>query len=81
MKTSHKVGAGSAAVINQPLQKPQRAKMTERVSIRYKNPGAMWGGYAISKKWGEAGHQPTMVSRRLRAAGYGPMVNYMCALD
>jgi hypothetical protein len=27
----------------------------EPASIRYKNPGAMWGGNAISKKWGEAG--------------------------
>jgi putative peptidoglycan binding protein len=25
-------------------------------SIRYKNPGAMWGGNPISKKWGEAGN-------------------------
>lgn len=25
-------------------------------SIRYKNPGAMWGGNAISKKWGEQGN-------------------------
>lgn len=25
-------------------------------SIRYKNPGAMWGGNAISKKWGETGN-------------------------
>lgn len=30
--------------------------MTEPASIRYKNPGAMWGGNAISKKWGEAGN-------------------------
>jgi hypothetical protein len=28
--------------------------MTEPASIRYKNPGAMWGGNAISKKWGES---------------------------
>lgn len=28
----------------------------EPASIRYKNPGAMWGGNAISKKWGEAGN-------------------------
>lgn len=25
-------------------------------SIRYKNPGAMWGGNAISRKWGETGN-------------------------
>lgn len=25
-------------------------------SIRYRNPGAMWGGNAISKKWGETGN-------------------------
>jgi len=30
--------------------------MTEPASIRYKNPGAMWGGNAISKKWGETEH-------------------------
>lgn len=30
--------------------------MTEPASIRYKNPGAMWGGNAISKKWGEQGN-------------------------
>lgn len=28
----------------------------EPASIRYKNPGAMWGGNAISKKWGEMGN-------------------------
>lgn len=28
----------------------------EPASIRYKNPGAMWGGNAISKKWGESGN-------------------------
>jgi hypothetical protein len=28
--------------------------MAEPASIRYKNPGAMWGGNAISKKWGES---------------------------
>jgi len=28
----------------------------EPASIRYKNPGAMWGGNAISKKWGEVGN-------------------------
>lgn len=28
----------------------------EPASIRYKNPGAMWGGNAISKKWGEQGN-------------------------
>lgn len=26
--------------------------MTEPASIRYKNPGAMWGGNALTKKWG-----------------------------
>lgn len=25
-------------------------------SIRYKNPGAMWGGNAVSKRWGEQGN-------------------------
>lgn len=25
-------------------------------SIRYNNPGAMWGGNAISRKWGEVGN-------------------------
>lgn len=30
--------------------------MTEPASIRYKNPGAMWGGNAISKRWGEMGN-------------------------
>jgi len=30
--------------------------MSEPASIRYKNPGAMWGGNAISKKWGEIGN-------------------------
>ncbi len=30
--------------------------MTEPASIRYRNPGAMWGGNAISKKWGEMGN-------------------------
>jgi hypothetical protein len=30
--------------------------MTEPASIRYNNPGAMWGGNAISKKWGEMGN-------------------------
>ena len=30
--------------------------MTEAASIRYNNPGAMWGGNAISKKWGETGN-------------------------
>lgn len=30
--------------------------MTEPASIRYKNPGAMWGGNAISRKWGERGN-------------------------
>lgn len=28
----------------------------EPPSIRYKNPGAMWGGNAISRKWGEVGN-------------------------
>ena len=28
----------------------------EPASIRYKNPGAMWGGNAISKRWGEQGN-------------------------
>lgn len=28
----------------------------EPASIRYKNPGAMWGGNAISKKWGATAH-------------------------
>lgn len=28
----------------------------EPASIRYKNPGAMWGGNAISRKWGEQGN-------------------------
>lgn len=28
----------------------------EPASIRYKNPGAMWGGNAISRKWGEVGN-------------------------
>jgi peptidoglycan hydrolase-like protein with peptidoglycan-binding domain len=27
--------------------------MTEPASIRYNNPGAMWGGNAISRRWGE----------------------------
>lgn len=26
--------------------------MTEPASIRYNNPGAMWGGSALAKKWG-----------------------------
>lgn len=30
--------------------------MSEPASIRYKNPGAMWGGNPISKKWGEQGN-------------------------
>lgn len=30
--------------------------MDEPASIRYKNPGAMWGGNAVSKKWGETGN-------------------------
>src|SRR3954470_3990744 len=30
--------------------------MQEPASIRYKNPGAMWGGNPISKKWGEIGN-------------------------
>lgn len=30
--------------------------MTEPASIRYNNPGAMWGGNALTKKWGETGH-------------------------
>lgn len=30
--------------------------MAEPASIRYKNPGAMWGGNAISRKWGEQGN-------------------------
>lgn len=30
--------------------------MTEPASIRYKNPGAMWGGNPWSKKWGELGN-------------------------
>jgi hypothetical protein len=25
-------------------------------SIRYNNPGAMWGGNALTRKWGETGH-------------------------
>lgn len=28
----------------------------EPASIRYKNPGAMWGGNPISKRWGEIGN-------------------------
>lgn len=28
----------------------------ESASIRYNNPGAMWGGNAISRKWGETSH-------------------------
>ncbi len=28
----------------------------EPASIRYNNPGAMWGGNPISKKWGETSH-------------------------
>jgi len=28
----------------------------EPASVRYKNPGAMWGGNAISRKWGEVGN-------------------------
>lgn len=28
----------------------------EPASIRYRNPGAMWGGNPISKKWGEMGN-------------------------
>lgn len=27
--------------------------MREPASIRYNNPGAMWGGTALSRKWGE----------------------------
>jgi hypothetical protein len=30
--------------------------MSEPASIRFKNPGAMWGGNPISKKWGESGN-------------------------
>lgn len=30
--------------------------MAEPASIRYNNPGAMWGGNAVSKKWGETGN-------------------------
>lgn len=30
--------------------------MTDPASIRYNNPGAMWGGNAISRKWGETGN-------------------------
>lgn len=30
--------------------------MTESASIRFNNPGAMWGGNKISKKWGETAH-------------------------
>lgn len=28
----------------------------EPASIRYNNPGAMWGGTALTKKWGETSH-------------------------
>jgi hypothetical protein len=28
----------------------------EPAPIRYKNPGAMWGGNAVTKKWGEMGN-------------------------
>ncbi len=28
----------------------------EPASIRYRNPGAMWGGNPVSKKWGEMGN-------------------------
>src|ERR1700753_708709 len=27
--------------------------MADPTSIKYKNPGAMWGGNAISRRWGE----------------------------
>ena len=30
--------------------------MTEPASIRYNNPGAIWGGNALTKKWGETHH-------------------------
>lgn len=30
--------------------------MMEPASIRYNNPGAMWGGNKISRKWGERGN-------------------------
>ncbi len=30
--------------------------MTEPASIRFNNPGAMWGGNALTKKWGETSH-------------------------
>lgn len=30
--------------------------MAEPASIRYKNPGAMWGGNAVSRRWGELGN-------------------------
>ena len=44
--------------------------MSEPVSIRYNNPGAMWGGNKTAEKWGATGnvalndglhqtHQPT----------------------
>jgi hypothetical protein len=61
MKTSHKVGAGSAAVIDQPPQKPQRA-IDDRTSVDPIQKSRRHVGWqTISKKWGEAGPQPTMV--------------------
>lgn len=30
--------------------------MTEPASIRFNNPGAMWGGNALTRKWGETSH-------------------------
>ena len=30
--------------------------MEDPASIRYNNPGAMWGGNALTRKWGETGN-------------------------
>lgn len=30
--------------------------MSEPASIRFNNPGAMWGGNVLTKKWGETSH-------------------------
>lgn len=53
----------------------------EPASIRYKNPGAMWGGNAISRRWGEQGNVALAdgTGQGNRIAVFPSYVNGICA--
>jgi hypothetical protein len=53
----------------------------EPASIRFKNPGAMWGGNAVSRKWGELANVPLNdgTGQGNRIAVFPTFVNGICA--